>query len=430
MITAENIYRYFIDYPRVCTDSRNVIPESLFFAIKGEQFNGNLFADDALTKGARYAIVDDPSVVKGENFILVPDALQALQQTAQLHRRHLRAKVIGITGSNGKTTTKELIGRVLGSSYNTITTKGNLNNHIGVPLTLLSLSKDIDFAVIEMGANHLGEIANLCRIAIPDYGLITNIGKAHLEGFGGFEGVIKAKSELYNFIRKMGGVLFVNGDNLLLNKLASGIKQITYGYGENTVCKGEIKERTPTLGIAWKSISKEEYVSTQLYGDYNFENIMAAICVGSHFQIAPKLINIAISSYVPDNNRSQLIRTETNTLFLDAYNANPTSMKAALLHFHSSVAEEKMVVLADMMELGDHSLEEHMEIIDLVNRLGFDQKYFIGEIFFEAADNNKTNFFRNIPEAEEWFKNHPVKNISILLKGSRKMKLENLQKLF
>jgi UDP-N-acetylmuramoyl-tripeptide--D-alanyl-D-alanine ligase len=430
MTSAEHIYSLFKHFPGISTDSRNVARDSLFFAIRGEKFDGNRFAAEALDKGARYAIVDDPEVVTGESFILVPDVLEALQQLSVNHRVNTRAKIIGITGSNGKTTTKELIGRVLSSTYNTIVTRGNLNNHIGVPLTLLSIQDDTDFAVIEMGANHQGEIAGLCRLAQPGFGIITNIGKAHLDGFGGFEGVVKAKSELYDFIREHNGHLFVNNDNPLLRKLSTGVSSSGYGTTQNTFCKGKILEKEPFLKIAWASVNHEAIVNTRLYGDYNFENILASVCIGLYFGVTPEKINEAVSGYVPDNNRSQLIRTDRNTLVLDAYNANPSSMKAALLHFSQADVPAKMVVLGDMMELGDYSMEEHKNLAALADELHFEKLFFIGEFFSEAAGSSKENFFRNINEAEAWFREHPVRDMTILLKGSRKMKLETLCKLF
>jgi UDP-N-acetylmuramoyl-tripeptide--D-alanyl-D-alanine ligase len=430
MTTIEEIYRLFLRFPRITTDSRNVITDSVFFGIKGDQFDGNRFAAEALSKGAAFAIVDNPSVMEGDRFILVPDTLLALQQLASIHRGHVKAKIIGITGSNGKTTTKELIGNVLSSTFNTVITCGNLNNHIGVPLTILSLKDDTSFAVVEMGANHPGEIASLCRIARPDYGIITNIGKAHLEGFISFEGVVMAKSELYNFIRKDGGIVFVNQDNQLLRRLSDGMKICSYGSCENAWCKGEISERDPSLAVTWFAGQLSGLVRTRLYGDYNFENIMAAITIGLYFGVSPEKIENAISAYQPENNRSQLTRTDHNVLVLDAYNANPSSMVAALNNFQKYAAPAKMIILGDMMELGEQSLEEHKEIIALVRNLSFSQVCLIGEQLSQAAKGGQELCFSNLQQAEKWFRDHPVRNMTILLKGSRKMMLEKLRYLF
>jgi len=345
MATIEEIYRLFIRFPKITTDSRNVIPDSIFFGIKGEQFNGNRFAAEALSKGAAFAITDEPSVVVDNRCILVPDTLQALQQLAAIHRSRITAKVIAITGSNGKTTTKELIGKVLSSEYNTVITEGNLNNHIGVPLTLLSVKEDTAFTVVEMGANHPGEIEFLCRIARPGFGIITNIGKAHLEGFGNFEGVIKAKSELFDFIRQNDGTVFVNRDNQLLSRLSDGMNLITYGSVENAGCQGKITDRNPLLAVAWNAGQQSGFVKTRLYGDYNFENVMAAVAIGVYFGISPGKIDQAIRSWQPENNRSQVIRTDHNILVLDAYNANPSSMAAAE-KVQSILAFRTLVLLA------------------------------------------------------------------------------------
>lgn len=429
MTPIEIIYNAFLKFPRISTDSRNIIPDSIFFAIKGDQFDGNQFAAEALEKGAAYVVVDKPSVVAGTRAILVPDTLQALQQLAILHRSKISAKIIGITGSNGKTTTKELIGRVLSCGNKTIITRGNLNNHIGVPLTILSIREDTSFAVIEMGANHQGEIASLCRIARPDYGLITNIGKAHLEGFGNFEGVIKAKSELYDFLRINNGLVFVNIDNQLLGRQSEGIKSVTYGTGKEAYCKGLITSKDPYLAIDWSAGQHNGRINTRLFGDYNFENVMAAICIGIYFKISALDIEKAINAYIPDNNRSQIIRTDHNILIMDAYNANPSSMRAALENFHKMDAPAKTIILGDMMELGDRSLEEHHDIIALTRKLAFHKVFLVGHLFRQAAIGGEEICFNNIGEAELWFRKYPLNDMMILLKGSRKMQLEDLSHL-
>jgi UDP-N-acetylmuramoyl-tripeptide--D-alanyl-D-alanine ligase len=352
-----------------------------------------------------------------------------LQQLAIIRRSRISATIIGITGSNGKTTTKELIGKVLSSTFKTVMTRGNLNNHIGVPLTILSIDNDTEFAVIEMGANHPGEIAALCQIAKPEYGLITNIGKAHLEGFGSFEGVIKAKSELYDFIMLNDGMAFVNNDNHLLVSLSEKLKNTSYGTSENASCKGEIIGKDPYLVIKWQNEFHSGFIKSNLFGDYNFENVMAAVSIGSYFGISPETIDREIGNYYPDNNRSQWIQTERNTLILDAYNANPSSMKAALSNFNMITAPAKMVILGDMMELGHQSLQEHRNIIRLVCELSLQNAVFIGEFFSNASDGNLGMFFHRTIEAETWLQSHPMNNFTILLKGSRKMQLETLVKL-
>jgi UDP-N-acetylmuramoyl-tripeptide--D-alanyl-D-alanine ligase len=430
MAAIEEIYRLFLRFPQICIDSRNVMPGSVFFGIKGDQFDGNEFAAQALSKGAAYAIVDNPSLAVDNSYVLVNDSLDTLQKLASIHRNNIKAKIIGVTGSNGKTTTKELIGTVLSSTFKTIITEGNLNNHIGLPLTVLSVKKETSFAVIEMGANHPDEIRSLCQIARPEFGIITNIGKAHLEGFGNFEGVIKAKSELYDFIRQNGGSVFVNMDNELLCRLSEGMNIFYYGGNENAACRGEIIEKDPSLAIAWHWGIKSGVISTSLYGVYNFENVMAAISVGLYFGIKPENINQAIAKYRAENNRSQITRTKHNILVLDAYNANPSSMVAALTNFSNYNAPAKMIILGDMLELGNHSLEEHREIIDLVRKLSFNQVCFVGKQFSEMVKGGGELCFDGIEQAEKWFRYHPVRNMTIMLKGSRKMMLENLKNLF
>ena len=428
MTTIGELYKLFLENSRISTDSRNILPGSLFFALKGDHFDGNLFANDALNNGAAYAIIDNPQVNLSDRCILVENTLHALQELAKLHRIHVRAKIIGITGSNGKTTTKELIGKVLSSTYKTITTRGNLNNHIGVPLTILSIENDTDFAVVEMGANHVHEIAELCMIAKPEFGIITNIGKAHLEGFGGYEGVVKAKSELYDYVRQNNGTLFVNRDNPLLVNLSIGIPSHCYGTSSEADCRGEIAGNTPYLYVHWSFGTLKGKIKTNLIGDYNFENIMAAICIGLHFGVEPGTINRAIASYIPDNNRSQWLKTGNNTVILDAYNANPSSMKAAMSNFHQIEAPDKMLILGDMMELGEHSLEEHGNIVHMLNDLDIKNVILIGDLFFQADQQKFALHFNDHAEAEQWLSKNPVKNKTILIKGSRKMQLESLVK--
>jgi UDP-N-acetylmuramoyl-tripeptide--D-alanyl-D-alanine ligase len=426
MHSTEEIYRIFLEHPSISTDSRQIKPGSVFFALKGDQYDGNRFASDAIAKGAAYAVVDNPGKASGDRFIPVEDTLISLQNLASTHRKHITAKIIGITGSNGKTTTKELIGKVLSTSYQTVMTRGNLNNHIGVPLTMLSITKETEFAVVEMGANHPGEIANLCQIARPDYGIITNIGKAHLEGFGSLEGVARAKSELYDFLRNNNGLAFINSDNPILMGLTKGLNYFSYGTAGDTDCTGSITSRDPFLSVKWHGRHFSGTVRSLLYGDYNLENVLAAISIGTYFNIEPAKIEDAISSYQPDNNRSQWIKTGSNLVILDAYNANPSSMKAALLNFHQMAASPKIAILGDMMELGEHSLTEHREVISLARELSFDRLFLIGNQFRQACSPGNETSFRDIGQAKDWFRENRVHGMSVLLKGSRKMRLEAL----
>lgn len=426
MTSPIEIYPLITGSRKIVTDSRHATPGSIFIALKGDKFNGNLFASDALMNGAEHAIVDDPEVVRDERYLLVNDGLGALQELAIIHRKHLRTKIIGITGSNGKTTTKELISRVLSTKYHTGYTRGNLNNHIGVPLTILSLW-DEEMAIVEMGANHPGEIARLCEITRPHFGIITNIGKAHLEGFGSLEGVAKAKSELYRFVRENAGTLFVNTDHDLLVRLATDAKKITYGSDPEADCTGSVLERFPVLEVGWKWRQCSGITKTNLYGDYNFENVLAAITVGLHFSIDPEKINLAIHEYVPENNRSQWINTRQNQLMLDAYNANPSSMKAAVLQFSLLKAPFKMVILGDMMELGTESRNEHAELVRLIRSLSFQQVILIGNHFCQAAGDGQETCFKETSQAAQWLRQHPVNQATVLLKGSRLMQLETLK---
>ena len=428
MISLTELYGLFLKSSGIATDSRNIAHGSLFFALKGDQFDGNLFALDAIRNGAAFSVTDNPDIQQHEQILLVTDVLDTLQELALLHRKNIRAKIIAITGSNGKTTTKELIGKVLGSFYNTLVTKGNLNNHIGVPLTLLSIREDIDFAVVEMGANHPGEIDALCRIARPDYGLITNIGKAHLEGFGSFEGVIRTKSELYNYLKENSGLVFYNSDNELLSNLSIEIKRKSYGMNQDAERRGEILSNDPFLSLKWEEAPQSGIVDSALYGEYNFENIMAAICIGLYFGVRADQIKNAIASYIPENNRSQIIQTEKNVIISDAYNANPSSMKAALINFSKMKSPAKMLILGDMMELGDYSLEEHVKIVNYIRELGFEKVLLIGDWFYKAAENGKEICFNSTNAAEAWLSRQLIANRTILLKGSRKMQLETLRK--
>lgn len=421
MDITESIYAAFLRHPLVCTDTRNLLKGSLFFALKGDNFNGNAFAAQAIESGCAYAIVDDPNVAKGDKYFLVPDVLTALQEVARHHRRQLKIPFIGITGSNGKTTTKELIHAVLSKKYNTCSTKGNLNNHIGVPLTLLSVTREHTAAVIEMGANHVGEIAQLCAIAEPDYGIITNIGRAHLEGFGGAQGVIKAKSELYRHIKAHNGTLFVNADNELLTDLSSGITRVLYGTSAKADYKGKLIGSDPFVELECGSLN----VRTNLAGKYNFENILAAACIGNYFQIAAQEVKAAIEEYVPSNNRSQVMKKGTNTILLDCYNANPTSMAAAIENFIEMKADNKVMILGDMLELGDSSREEHARILSLIGEKNFDGKVIVVGPLFSAQDTKPGVLkFAGAEQACDWLKANVQSGSTILVKGSRGIRLE------
>ena len=424
-MTIEQLYSYFEQCTSVTTDSR-VCPEgSLFFALKGESFDGNKFALSALEKGCRYAVVDDAQYAIDARFLLVNNVLEALQQLAKMHRQRIKTPVIGITGTNGKTTTKELIATVLSQKFNTIYTQGNLNNHIGVPLTLLQLTSAHEMAVVEMGANHLGEIETLVNLACPEFGIITNVGKAHLEGFGSFEGVIRTKGELYDYISVTGGTLFVNLDNPILNELSVAIPR--YGYGlqsSDGLIQGRVTGCSPFLELAWQaSGNPTEYtVATHLIGEYNAENVLAAICIGLHFGVLPAQINVALSNYKPTNNRSQFQKTARNQLIIDAYNANPTSMTASLNNFRHVMADKKAVILGDMFELGEQSDEEHRKIVDLLKEASFDKVLLVGERL--GAIPSDFEKFGATVDLIDYLEKHPLSGYTILVKGSHGMRLD------
>jgi UDP-N-acetylmuramoyl-tripeptide--D-alanyl-D-alanine ligase len=422
--TPEEIYSIFLKNRSISTDSRQLLPGCLFFALKGENFDGNKYAQKAIEAGAAYAVIDDENY-DGPATILVDDVLITLQNLANMHRRHFKIPVVAITGSNGKTTTKELLNAVLSQKYKVTATKGNLNNHIGVPLTLLGITDETQLAIIEMGANHQGEIAQLCAIAEPTHGLITNIGKAHLDGFGGYEGVIKAKSELYSWLRASGGVAFVNSGNQLLMELTTGIERTLYGTQEEAFARGKIKENTDMLAIDWITDIGTIGIETNLAGNYNFENVMAAICAGMFFNVPLSEIRTAISSYFPSNSRSQVMKTAKNSIILDAYNANPTSMQAAIENLRQVKAMHKMVILGDMLELGDESLPEHSALTKLIEESDFEQVILVGPDFTEVAHSIFT-CFRTSDEAREWLKTQNISGFTILVKGSRGIKMEKV----
>ena len=411
----KEIYALFQQHSTICTDSRKISNGAMFISLKGENFNGNKYALKAIQDGCSYAIIDEKEYDTHQNTILVNNALKTLQDLATYHRSQLNIPIIGITGTNGKTTSKELINAVLSSELSCYATKGNLNNHIGVPLSVLEINKKHTIAIIEMGANHQKEIEFLCNIAQPTYGVITNIGSAHLEGFGNLQAVIDTKNELYEFINHNKGHLFVNAEDELLLNISNGISQITYGKsGEIT---GLMTDITPLLSLKYNN----EIINSHLIGDFQFSNIMLAICTGKYFNVSTQNIKRSIENYIPTNNRSQLVKTKTNTLILDAYNANPSSMKAMLNSFANQQYKNKLCILGDMLELGRESEKEHLDIIKLTNQLELDC-IFVGEIFNSLTENG----FKTRNELDKNIQENNIHKKTILLKGSRGIGLELL----
>jgi UDP-N-acetylmuramoyl-tripeptide--D-alanyl-D-alanine ligase len=426
--TIELLYERFLTSTGVSTDTRKIEPGVLFIALTGKNFNGNLFARDALEKGARYAVVDDPAYAVDERYFLVDNTLRALQNLATHHRRQLNIPFIGIGGSNGKTTTKELIHAVLKQRYRTYATKGNLNNFIGVPLTLLSIGKDVEMAVIEMGADRVGEMDELLRLCEPTYGLITNIGKEHLETFGGLEGVMQGEGELYDYLSESRGVAFINSREPLLQEVVkSKNRQFSEtvrfpALGEYLQC--ELLESSPYVVYRHENGQR---VETQLTGAYNFENIAAALCVGKYFGVPAEQANAAVSQYQPENNRSQIVRRGSNTVLLDAYNANPSSMQAAILNFRNLKAAKKAVILGDMLELGEYAVEEHRQMGELVAQSSFDTVLLCGNLMQHAVKANpRAYYFPDKFSLHNWLSDHPMADTYILVKGSRSMSLESV----
>lgn len=391
-MTIPELYELFIHNPKVTTDSRNCPRGSIFFALKGDKFDGNQYAEKALASGCVYAVIDNPDYFIGERTILVDNVLTTLQQLAHRHRKVIGCPIIGITGTNGKTTTKELLASVLSTKYNLLYTEGNLNNHIGVPLTLLRLTHDHEMAVIEMGASHPGDIKELVDIAQPNYGIITNVGRAHLEGFGSFEGVIKTKGELYDYMRRTKGKIFINQDNKYLKEIANGIEQVTYGSDETAFAWGCVVSCNPYLTFEWRQQGKIHTVETHLIGSYNLDNALVAVAVGRFFKIPAERISRAITAYEPTNNRSQLKKTENNELIIDAYNANPSSMKVALDNFATMPVSPKALILGDMRELGPTSDELHTEVVARIKEGNYDKVFLCGEHFQKAAGKDFTTY--------------------------------------
>jgi len=436
-MTIEHLYDLYQRYPSVQTDTRQLKQGDLFFALKGPNFNGNAFALRALELGAAYAVVDEPVVTPSptaaaapnDRLILVPDVLSTLQELALYHRRQFDIPFIAITGSNGKTTTKELIHAVLSTTYQTYTTKGNLNNHIGVPLTILSVQRDAEFAVIEMGANHQKEIAGYCRYTVPTHGIITNIGRAHLEGFGGPEGVRKGKGELYDFLRDEGGSAFVLRDSEVLRQMSRGIPHIiSYGTTDADFQGHVVPGADSFLHVEITRGAHTGVLATQLVGDYNLPNVLVAVAVGKHFGVSDAKIRQAITQYTPSNSRSQLIERNGNHIILDAYNANPSSMGAAIENFARLPTvgpdglTDKILILGAMAELGPESVNEHKAIVDLIGQHPWTEVVLVGGDFLKVQHPYRS--FPNSAEAADWFRHAGIKNSWLLIKGSRSSKME------
>lgn len=426
----EELYHLFQESSGICTDTRAISKDCLFVCLKGPHFNGNSFALEALENGAKYVIVDEPEFVEDHRIFLVKNGLTFLQQLANFHRKKFSIPVIGITGSNGKTTTKELLTTVLKQRWNVLSTIGNLNNHIGVPLTLLRLTNEQDIAIIEMGANKPYDIQELCEIAEPTHGIITNIGKAHLEGFGDFNGVLKTKMELYHSIESKNGTVVYNAeDDTLSSAVPKHINLFSFGTDHADV-KGELIQLTPFVEFKWKYKDyTSPILSTHLVGKYNFNNFLAAVSFGKLFDVSNEAINEAVSSYMPTNNRSQVKKTAKNTLVLDCYNANPTSMSSALESFQQIKHNNKWVILGDMRELGKESKREHELIVQLVEELQL-KCITVGEEFLNLKNSTISYQFKTTQEAKDFLAENPLSNALILLKGSRGIGLEKLEELF
>jgi UDP-N-acetylmuramoyl-tripeptide--D-alanyl-D-alanine ligase len=431
-IPIEELYKLFINCnQKITTDTRKLEKDAIFFALKGENFDANIFATEAINKGCSYAIVDNPEFANNSTIFLVENVLTALQQLARYHRDNIKTTIISITGSNAKTTHKELINAVLSKKYNTYATVGNLNNHIGVPLTLLAITNKHQMAIVEMGANHQGEIKQLCEIANPDYGLITNIGNAHLEGFGGPEGVKKGKGEMYEYLKKNNKSIFINADDEVLMNLSGNLNKITYGLQKNYNIYGEQIISSEFVEFKWakqgETILEKQIIKTKMFGHYNFINVLCAACIGDYFNVMEKEINDALSEYTPEMNRSQVKKTEQNSLILDAYNANPSSMKLALENFDKQNLKNKTIIIGDMFELGVYSDKEHETILQQIKSMHFHQVFLIGTHFYQF--NKKYDnfiFFNSIDNLIEHVQKNAISNCNILIKGSRGTRLEKI----
>lgn len=424
----EQLYKIFLAHPQITTDSRVATKRGLFFALKGENFDGNKFAQKAIDNGCAFAIIDNPEFASGKKFIVVKDVLKTLQELAIYHRNKINISVIGITGSNGKTTTKELLAAVLSKKYNVSYTQGNLNNHIGVPLTLLSFSSDTEIGIVEMGANHRGEIRTLCEIAKPDYGIITNVGRAHLEGFGTFENIIKTKNELFDYISIHQGKVFFNANDDIIKKLVfdGKLEAVPYGKKENSPVYGYVEKSELCLKLKVFIENKDYSINTNLIGDYNLDNILASAVIANYFNIDSHSIMNAVEHYKPDNNRSQFFKTEFNQLFLDAYNANPTSVKAAIKNFENMKIPNKCLILGDMFELGANTVNDHYEILQIIKERVYNKIMLVGDIFSGLEVNAGILQFKNVGLLQKWLNKNPIKGSNILIKGSRGNQLERI----
>ena len=422
-MNIEEIYKIYQQFPNVQTDSRKIEKDEIFFALKGPNFNGNRFTKKALELGAAYVVADEKSDFEDKRIIYVNDVLETLQQLAKHHRGKFDIPFIAITGSNGKTTTKELIHEVLSTTYKTYTTKGNLNNHIGIPLTILKIKPDAEMAVIEMGANHMNEIAGYCEYANPLYGLITNIGKAHLEGFGSEENVKKGKGELFDYLEKNGGIAFVNTDDIAVFDLSQKLSNVIYYGSKSDNTKGKIMKNDPLIEVEIEG-GNSLNIPTNLVGAYNLPNILAAVSIGKYFAVNEQKIKKAIQDYQPSNSRSQLIKKDSNSIILDAYNANPGSMKAAIENFANMNGDKKILLLGSMMELGNDSGKEHEEIVSLISKYKWYAVVLVGKNFNQIKQDYIN--FENSSQAKEWLKKEGPKNAQILIKGSRSMQMEKV----
>ena len=420
----KDLYKIYLDNPSIQTDTRKLQRGDLFFALKGPNFNGNQFAKQALNSGAAYVVIDEAVDFEDEKLITVPDSLQTLQDLAKYHRQQFTIPFIAITGSNGKTTTKELVNEVLSTTYKTYTTQGNLNNHIGVPLTILSVKNDAEMAIIEMGANHQKEIESYCQYTLPTHGIITNCGKAHLEGFGGVEGVKKGKGELFDYLRMHGGTAIIMNDYPYLVEMSKGIKEVvTYGTINATVT-GKAAKNKEFLQVEITGGGVLQNINTHLVGDYNLPNVLVAVTIGKYFKVEENAIKQALEGYIPSNSRSQLVEMGTNKIILDAYNANPTSMKAAIENFTKMGSGDKVLLLGGMMELGNESIAEHSSIIQLIGQYKWKAVVLVGGDFGKIPHDYL--YFNNSTEAKTWLENQHFENTGLLVKGSRSMQMEKV----
>jgi len=422
----KQLHDLFLQCYSANTDTRRINQKDMFFALKGDNFNGNAFASNALEAGASYAVIDEAIYAEDDRYLIVDNVLETLQKLACFHRAFLKLPIVALTGSNGKTTTKELINSVLSKKFNTVATKGNLNNHIGVPLTLLSMSKETEIGIVEMGANHLKEIEFLVNIVKPDYGYITNFGKAHLEGFGSVEGIIKGKSELYDYLDNNDKLIFVNGRDAKQMERTKQSKRFLFGTKkEFPDVEIELKNCNPNVSVNYNGLE----INSNLIGEYNFSNICAAIAIGDYFRIESYLIKKAIEEYIPANNRSQILNKDGNNIILDAYNANPTSMEAAIRNLYRLTSENKALILGDMFELGDGAKEEHQNIVNLLVDLKFQNVILVGKNFYPTQSPTWIKKFESFDDLKIGFKKEAYSNSTILIKGSRGMALERVLEL-